>query len=256
VQTLLKAFPDLQITRLATNIGYTGGNNVALRRGLLEGYDYVIIVNQDVEIDPCAVRHLVETADLNPDAGIVGGVEVADVDGSIRAVAGTQYSLWFSRARWSTDIDNATERGIACEYVQGALVLISRRVLELGLLFDQRMFMYCDEADLGYQLKARGLKAYVDLRVIVRHKNDIALNILRGYLHQRNRAYLVMKYGQWYHKCFYLLYTSLCELPAKIILRCAQRRPQYAWACVKGHLDGMFGRMSTVTNHRWPKEDS
>ena len=124
------------------------------------------------------------------------------------------------------------------------MVLFTRRALEAGVFMNEDLFMYYDEADLGFQLAKAGLTAYVDTRVIVRHKNrEKRYNARAGYLHQRNRVYVVHRYGKWYHRVGFHLGVALIELPSKLIVRSVQGRPRFAWACVLGYVDGVAGRV-------------
>jgi GT2 family glycosyltransferase len=235
--------PHVDVRVTEENRGYCGGNNVALLQALDEGYDYVVICNEDIEVAPDAIRHLVETAEAHPDAGIVGGVEVCHFTNRVRAVRGDGFSFWTSRSVWSEDLPEG-EEPLRATYVQGAMVMFTRRALEAGVLMNEDLFIYYDEADLGFQLKRVGLRAYVDPRVVVRHKNRVKFyNPRSGYLHQRNRVYLVRRYGKWYHRVVFHLGVALVELPAKLIVRSLQGRTQFARACFLGYVDGVAGRM-------------
>src|SRR6185503_1703144 len=83
---------------------------------------------------------------------------------------GTGFSLWSGRPAWSNHLPD-DGRALAASAVQGAMVLFTRRALEAGVFMNEDLFMYYDEADLGFQLADAGLRAYVDTRVVVRHKN-------------------------------------------------------------------------------------
>ena len=132
--------------------------------------------------------------------------------------------------------------------MQGAFLLLTVKALASGLLMDENLFMYFDEFDLGFQLQQRGLRAIVDQRVRVWHKRDPHFSTPQiGYLMQRNRLYMVRKYGRWYHRAFYLLYSSFVELPAKTTVRALQGRKAFARACIAGHVDGLRGRMGPFT---------
>ena len=48
VTAIGRRFPNIEIKVLPRNLGYTGGNNVARSQAVAEGYDYVIICNQDI----------------------------------------------------------------------------------------------------------------------------------------------------------------------------------------------------------------
>lgn len=244
VERIERIFPDLEIVRSASNLGYTGGNNLALERGIAEGFDYVLICNEDIAVDRDAVAHLVETARSRPDAGVVGGVEVDYETGRPRATGGTRFPDWRFRIRWPVDPPPAGSASARVLYVQGALVMFSRAALEAGIRFDDALFIYWDEIELGYQLQGKGLAAYVDHRVEVRHRNKPAsFSIRTGYLQQRNRTYLARKYFRGWKKWAYLAYSNLLEIPGKLLVRTAQGHGRFARACLLGQWDGLRGVM-------------
>jgi len=246
LERVAREFPGLDIRRLPENTGYTGGNNFALRLAREEGYDCLLISNHDVEVEPRAVEYLVETALSNPDAGAVGGVEHNPGTGRERGSGGGAYSKWFSRLSWRTAPPAKAGlhwREASC--VHGAFLLLTERAVRGGVLLDENIFMYFDEVDLGFQLRERGLRALVDGRVVFRHKREPETFSPRvGYLMQRNRLYVVRKHGRWFHLLFYLLYSSLFELPAKVVVRTLQGRGDFALACIAGHVDGLKGPAS------------
>jgi GT2 family glycosyltransferase len=116
--------------------------------------------------------------------------------------------------------------------------------LEKSVFFDENLFMYYDEADLGFQLRSAGLEALVEPRVRVRHKNKAKhFNPTVEYFLQRNRLYMIRKHGAWYHKLLFGAYLCFCELPLKFIVRGAQGRFAFLRAACLGLWDGLAGRM-------------
>jgi GT2 family glycosyltransferase len=246
VEQIRSQIPDLDIHVTDENLGYCGGNNVALRQGLAEGCDYVIVCNQDIEVAPDAIRRLVATAESHPHAGVVGAVELCHHTNTVRAARGNGFSFWTGRTIWSDDVPPGKTL-LRADYVQGAMVLFTRRALEAGVFMNEDLFMYGDEVDLGFRLTRAGLRAYVDTRVIVRHKNlEKYYNSRAGYLHQRNRVYLVHRYGKWYHRIAFHVGVAAFELPVKLFVRSMQGRARFAWACVLGYVDGVLGRMGAA----------
>lgn len=243
VARIQKRFPDLDVVHAGSNLGYTGGNNLALARGLAEGYDHVLVCNEDIVLGPEALAHLVETAQANPDAGVVGGVEVDYESGEIRTTGGTRYPDWRCRIRWPVE-EHGGDPFRKVLYVQGALVMFTGRALVAGLRFDDPLFIYWDEVELGYALEERGLAAYVDRRVSVRHRNKPAsFSVRTGYLQQRNRVYLAAKRFAPFRKWLYIAYSTLAEAPAKVVVRTLQGHPRFGLACLLGQWDGLTGRM-------------
>jgi len=241
LQLVASELPALDIRRLPENTGYTGAANFALDIARREGYECLLIATHDVEVDPRALEYLVETAARQADAGVVGGVEFNPRTGLARASGGGVYSLWFSRLAWRSapQAENVEEsRDVFC--VHGALLLFTQRAISSGVRMDEQLFMYFDEADVGFQLKQKGLREIVDRRVIFKHTRGAEeFTPLIGRMMQRNRLRVVRRHGRWYHFLFYLFYSTLLELPVKVFVRSLQGRGRFAMACIAGHLEGL-----------------
>lgn len=65
------AFPDLPYLQTPTNLGYAGGNNRGIEWALERGCDYILIINNDTEVAPDAVRQLVDVASADARVGAV-----------------------------------------------------------------------------------------------------------------------------------------------------------------------------------------
>jgi GT2 family glycosyltransferase len=236
------AFPDLDVKVLSENAGYTGGCNLVLRQARAEGYDYVLLCTHDVEVDERAVERMMETACASPEAGVVGAVEHNLAVDEVRASGGGRYSRWFSRAVWQSAKGSNTPGEVFC--VHGALLLLTPQALAASVRMDENLFMYFDEADLGFQLREKNLRALVDRRVRMLHAGGArAYTPPVGYLMQRNRLYMVRKHGRWYQRAFYVLFSSFVELPLKVVVRTLQGHTGFVRACVAGQIDGLRGRM-------------
>lgn len=233
----------VRIVETGENLGYTGGNNRALEQGLSEGYDLVLIANADVLVESDAVAKLVETAGAATRAGVIGGVEVDFASGRVRTTGGTRFPDWRFRFRWPvSDPGGEVRRRLA--FVQGALVLFTRAALEAGVRFDERLFMFYDEVELGWALADSGLEAWVDLRVPYRHRNrPDSFRELTGYFMQRNRVYLARKRFPFWKRALFFAWAAIVELPAKLLVRTAQGHGSFARACRLGFVDGVAGRM-------------
>ena len=224
VPRLKEIYSDIDVIQLTKNRGYTGGNNVALEKGFQQGYEYTFILNDDISVEVNFLAHLIETAKSDVDCGVVGVIEEDFYTGKIRTIGGSSFHFRRARGQWLKDIPKLASNSLQVDYVQGAALLFTARALAQGIRFDEKLFMYCEEIDLGFQLREKKLKALVDLRTRVRHK----------YYLQRNRLYLCRKYGSraiFFQACCYMCFI---ELPLKMVLRTLQGHPRFAWACVRG----------------------
>jgi GT2 family glycosyltransferase len=72
--SIRQRFPEVTLIENSENLGFTGGNNIGMRQALEEEADYVLLLNNDTEVAPDAVRLLVETAESDPRIGIAGPI--------------------------------------------------------------------------------------------------------------------------------------------------------------------------------------
>jgi GT2 family glycosyltransferase len=66
---LQREFPEVTTLRLAHNEGYGRANNVALRRALVAGADFVALVNDDVELEPGWLQAVLATKNASTRPG-------------------------------------------------------------------------------------------------------------------------------------------------------------------------------------------
>lgn len=243
VDKLAQVFPDLTINRQNLNIGYVGGNNVALDQGILEGYDLVVISNEDIRIESDFIASMVETMKSDPEIGVLGGVEINYYTNEVKAADASEFNFWIARQSWSANTRPSCAK-YEVPYVQGAAVGFTRKALERNIRYDDKLFIYLDEVDLGIALRQHNLKVVVDPRCKVYHKcRPRRFNSRTAYLIQRNRIYLVKKHAALPMLIFNIFFTGLVELPVKSIFRCLQGQRRFVKACWLGYFDGIRGYM-------------
>ena len=71
-EAIAEAFPDVTQVRVEVNQGPAGGMNAGLRYVLEQGFDYALLLNNDIEVDPEMVSELVRVAETDPSIGVVG----------------------------------------------------------------------------------------------------------------------------------------------------------------------------------------
>ena len=67
-----------EIASNETNLGYAGGNNVAIDRALKAGTDYVLLLNSDAEVEEAAIVHLVQRLQGHPEIAVIGPVLIEE----------------------------------------------------------------------------------------------------------------------------------------------------------------------------------
>ena len=159
------AVTGAEVIRNERNLGYAGGMNVGIRAALERRADAVLLLNNDVELEPGAVAALAAAAE---GAGAVCPVLV---------FADEPERIWYSGASFDpTRGYNGRQRAdpldavAETERICGAAVLIPRTVLERVGTFDERLFAYVEDADWSLRARALGYPLLVTPESRVRHK--------------------------------------------------------------------------------------
>ncbi len=169
--------PPLVIIRSGTNLGFAGGNNVALRYLLKHDYwQYVWLLNNDTVVDPDALTALQRRMTESPRAGMCGSLlPYYDRPDTIWAQGGGTYNHWLAS---SGCIGNGlpVAKGFArhevegrMKYVAGASMLVSRAFIEETGLMCEDYFLYFEEPDWAFRGRHRFRLAYAP-ESIVYHK--------------------------------------------------------------------------------------
>ena len=122
----------------AENLGFSGGNNLGIRRALANGAEWVVLLNNDTEVEPDFVATLRET--LRSHAGIVG-LPMVESGTVVRA----------GRRRWlALSLDHHDAPDDASDaYVVGGAMAIHRTVFERIGLLDDAYFLYFEDVDFS-----------------------------------------------------------------------------------------------------------
>jgi GT2 family glycosyltransferase len=145
----------LTLVQTGANLGYAGGNNVALKwLQACADWDYAWILNPDTVVDPNAMPALVARCRSDANLGPVGArVCFYDAPQTIQLRGGGVHKRWSGRGRMrgrgraaGEAVDTgAIERSI--DYVSGACLFFSRALLGRAGLMDERYFLYFEEID-------------------------------------------------------------------------------------------------------------
>jgi len=163
--------PRMRLVRNAANVGFGGAVNqaVAACRGGL-----VLIVNPDCRLGTGAFARLRAELDAHPGCAVVGP-RILDPDGSVQGSArgdpdmltglfGRTSALrgllpFLPAARRNVVVEDAVASGqasVTVDWVSGACMLVRRDAFDAVGGFDERYFLYWEDADLCRRLRARG----------------------------------------------------------------------------------------------------
>ncbi len=182
-------FPQVTLIQNAENVGYPAANNQGLRAlgfGELQAQPptYALLLNPDTEVPPDAFCTTVQKMESDPGIGILGP-RLVRPDGTLdlacrrsfpspevafyrmvglsrlfpRSPRFGRYNLTYLEPDQPAEVDS----------VVGAYMLVRREAIERVGLLDDTFFMYGEDLDWAYRIKAAGWKVYYDPQVTVLH---------------------------------------------------------------------------------------
>ncbi|HWE82558.1 MAG TPA: glycosyltransferase family 2 protein [Gaiellaceae bacterium] len=174
VEAVRDAFPGIELIETGANLGFAGGNNAGIRRALELGASHVLVLNNDVEVDPRFVSALMDEAERRPDAGALCSTILFAEPPGVIWFAGASFdprSGYNGRQRGYGEADDGrfasvVETDRAC----GAAMLVPGPVLEHVGLFDDELFLYVEDVDWSLRARAADYRLYVVPRSKVTHK--------------------------------------------------------------------------------------
>ena len=173
IAMLASQFPSVSVTQLGRNTGLACATNTAIRASFAE---FVVLLNNDAVPEPNWLAALVATADRHPTAGsIASRMRLYDRHDQLHS-AGDTYSVSGipgNRGVWQQDgpaFNREEEVWAAC----AGAALYRRSALEQvsldGTVFDEALFMYCEDVDLGWRLQLNGYPCVYAPDAIVYHR--------------------------------------------------------------------------------------
>ena len=155
------------------NRGFSAGNNIALRKLLLEPApaDWYLLLNPDTVVHPGALEALLECTKKGQRVGIVGAC-LENLDGTPQnsAFRFPSVASEFDRglrlgmvsrllARWAVVVPQPSAACLV-DWVSGACLLVRREVLDTVGLLDEMFFLYYEEVDLCWRASRHGWECW------------------------------------------------------------------------------------------------
>ncbi len=180
------------------NLGFAGGANLAIREALAADADYVLLLNNDVTVDPEFLDELVGAAERLPRAAAVCPKIYFHDESTVICSTGGRINPWAGTARQvgRGEQDRGQYEEIAeRDYADGACMLIRREALERVGLLDEDYFAYWEETDWCARASEVGYKCYYAPAARVWHKTARSLtpDAEYYYLFRRNALLFLRK---------------------------------------------------------------
>jgi hypothetical protein len=203
--------PRVRAVPSATNLGFAAGMNLAAQHA---SRPYLLLINPDAVAEGDVVRVLSDWLRDHPDTA-VAGPRILDADGTVQASARRFPDLstaiggrssWLTRRfpnNWLSRrnlVGRAATEPIDVDWLAGSCFMTTREAFDRAGGFDERFFLYWEDADYCWRLKRLGLKSTYVPTVSVRHAGGRSAALAPEHairaIHS-SALHLHLKHGGW-----------------------------------------------------------
>ncbi|MDA0313858.1 MAG: glycosyltransferase family 2 protein [Bacteroidetes bacterium] len=248
----LKAlFPQVHLIVNQENLGFAGGNNVGIRYALEQGFEQVLLLNNDTSVKPSFLKEL-QSCLQQPGYGVAQPMILFAHD---------PHTLWSAGGRWNSLLGRAITLGNRVSFAEyrpqtksldwatGCCMLVSRKVLLQSGLLHESYFAYFEDVEWSLRIRKAGFTIGLAENAVIYHeagaasKKQHAEGILSPrvfYLHVRNQLFLLRQHsvhlGYPYHLLRFLGWIAYFLIRGRF---------QKLSAVMQGLRDGLFVPLNT-----------
>lgn len=214
---LKRNYANIEVIENQENLGFSKGNNIGIKKALVQGCEFIILLNNDTIVGPKLVENLVSFAKTNVTIGLVSP--------KIYFAPGNEYHknrykdtekgkvIWYAGGILDWQNVYASHRGVDqkdsgrfgesvdTDFVTGCCVLIKKAVIEKIGFLDEKYFLYFEDIDYSIRAKRGGFRVVYYPGTHIWHKNASSSgdpgSPIHIYYQTRNRLYFGYKYASW-----------------------------------------------------------
>ena len=224
------------------NIGYAPAINELLRKIMLKPeYDYIFILNPDIQLGKNCIKHLLDTMETNSQIGIIGPRMI--LSGKNHIDGGSIDAIRYSSILRKEKISKNDSLIKYVDYVSGSAMIIRTEVLrKVGLLLED-YFIYYEEVDFCFRAKKAGFLSAIDTLATVKHSGSATVgkkSPAMQYYMARNHLLFVERFAP-----FLIKLREILRIP-KTVYTAIDRK--YELLGIRDYFLRRFGRNKMMRN--------
>jgi GT2 family glycosyltransferase len=202
-----KDYPGVELIENGENLGVMGGYNVGLRYGVQQKADWVLLLNNDIVVDPEMLSQMISVGVRDAKVGILGPKTYFYSEPN---------KIWYAGGNINFFTGIISHRGIReadhgqydvteeTDYVNGCAMLVRREVIEeigfLDMIFHP---MYSEDADYSLRAHTAGYKLMYVPGAKLWHRVSAfsggGTTPLKTRYKVEHNFIVLKRYARWYH---------------------------------------------------------
>ena len=205
-QAIRRAYPEVEVLVLDSNRRYAGAMNAGMHLALAHEARYVLVMNNDVIVDPGLLSALAGVVEKDPTVGLVAPKILYHASPSQIWYAGGAVSYW-TGTMWHLGIRDH-DRGQhdmpgPTEYATGCCVLATRELIERVGMLDESYHIYAEDADWSLRARRSGFGVFYQPDAVLWHRVSVSAGGNLSVFKLKNKFLgnlrFFSRYAAWYH---------------------------------------------------------
>lgn len=168
-------FPEITFIQNKENLGFAGGNNAGIR--IAKG-KYVLLLNNDTEVDPGFLEPLVAKFESDPKTGAASPkIRFYHAPDTIQFAGFSRINPYTIRSKgygYKVKDVGQFDLDFVTNFVHGAAMMISMEVIRKVGLMAECYFLYYEELDWATRIKQAGYELWYIHNSLVLHKESMS----------------------------------------------------------------------------------
>ncbi len=242
---LEERFPRVEVLRLAGNVGFAAGNNLAIRAA--DDCEWVALLNPDALPAPEWLEALLRAADERPEFAFFGSrLLQADAPDVLDGIGDTYHVAGLAWRRGHGE--QAAGRGLEAREIFSpcaAAALYRRDAVIAAGGFDEDFFCYFEDTDLAFRLRLAGERCLYVPDAVALHAGSVTAGVESDFTVYHGYRNLVWAYAKNMPGALFWLYLPQLLLVQALLLAAfaVRRRPGVVLRAQRDAVRGLPGAL-------------
>lgn len=179
---------SIDLTEMDYNSGFAQANNIGIKKAIEDGCEYILTLNNDVEVPKESLKNAMDSIEKNKDYDIFQLFMINYFERDKCDAAGLVFDkkLLPAQVGYRRDVKEVLGENNNIEGACAGAAIYTKKSLEKvklenGDYFDSNFFAYYEDVDLSLRLKRVGFKAILLDKSIVYHMHSATGNKTSGF---------------------------------------------------------------------------
>ena len=214
LKNLLKNFKKIKVFQNDENLGFGAANNIAINYAIQNNFEYLMLLNNDTEVDENFILPLLNI--INND-NLIGAVQPLIMNYN------NKNSIWSAGGYVNkffgyTSTNKNSNGNLKLDWITGCCMLLKTDLIKKVGLIDENFFAYYEDVDWSLRIKDLGYSLKLVNTSLVYHygskssensSSEGSLSPKVHYLNFKNHLYLLRKHNKKFNLLGLILYQFI-----------------------------------------------